>query len=124
MPIPRSVRLVLDGAGQQDSDLVARSGMERGPDKTRRIGTDLVVTVTATLFFASHAAIAEFRAWFYSRAGAAAGQAWFDWADPRTGEVRQARFVSSSMGALTPKAGAFTVATQGCALEYVERMDL
>jgi hypothetical protein len=124
MPLPTNVRLVLDGAGQQDSDLVARSDMDRGPAKTRRMSTDPVVTMTATLLFLSAAAIQGFRVWFYSAAGGNAGQAWFDWTDPRTGQIRQVRLVSSSMGALKPVAGGFVVATQPCALEYVERFDL
>lgn len=123
MPIPRNVRLVLDGAGQQDSDLVERSDMESGVAKTRRKQSDPTVTVTGTLAFLSQDALAGFRVWFYSRAGANAGQAWFDWVDPRTGLTRQARFISSSMGQIKAVATGFAVATQACALEYVERFD-
>lgn len=123
MPIPSNVRLVLDGAGQQDSDLVERSEMDGGVAKTRRKQSDPVVTVTGTLAFLSREAIAGFRAWYYSPAGANAGQAWFDWVDPRTDQTRQARFVSSSMGPIKAVATRFAIATQACALEYVERFD-
>lgn len=120
---PSYVIVKLDGFSQADSAVVERSDMEKGVAKVRRIQSDPVVTASCTLYFRSAADVERFRQWFYSRTGAAAGAAWFDWVDPRTRATRQCRMVPSSMGPLTPLRGRFARASQTAAFEYVERFE-
>lgn len=117
---PSYVVVRFAGFSQQDSNLIERSDMDKGVAKTRRVQTDPVVTVSATLYFRSAADVQRYRQWFYSAGGANAGAAWFDMTDPRTLQVRQCRLVASSNGPLTPLAKRFAKASQTVAFEYVE----
>lgn len=118
---PSYARLIIQGAGSQAAPIVARTDMERGVPRTRRIASDPLVTISASILFLSAADANAFEAWFYSPAGGAAGAAWFDWLDPRTRTTRSVRLVAGSMGPLVPLAGSFAVSQQTCALEYVLR---
>jgi hypothetical protein len=119
---PSDVRFILAGAGVAESSLVERSDQERGPAKVRRVESDPTVTVSGTLLFRSAATLNDFRKWYYSRTGGNAGAGWFDWPDPLTGAVRQARFVAASLGPITPVVGQFGVSTRAASIEYVERL--
>ena len=119
--LPSGTRLVIAGASSQAAPIVARSEMERGVPRTRRIASDPLVTMSATLMFLAAADANTFETWFYSPAGGGAGAAWFDWFDPRTRTTRSVRLVAGSMGPLVPLAGSFAVAQQTCAFEYVLR---
>lgn len=119
--IPLTAELQFSGFSLQDSSVIERSDVERGPAKTRRTASDPIVTANGTLFFRTREATATFRAWFYSAAGANAGAGWIDWMDPRTGTARKIRFVT--MGPLTPLAGRFAIAQQSVVFEYVDTIE-
>lgn len=119
--LPSYVKFQLQGAGEQPSDVIVRSGVERGIPRTRRTSSDVLMTLSVRIIFFSIADSLAFRDWYYSPAGGAAGAGWFDWVDPRTGLVRSVRFVSSSMGALLALAGSFRIAEQSCSIEYIHR---
>jgi len=118
--LPEGVCLLLAGAQQQDTSIVERSDVERGPAKTRRIASDPMVTVSGILRFKTAAAYAAYRAWFYSAYGANAGAGWWSWIDPRTATTRQVRFIPGSMGALTPLTGRYAISQQSVGFEYLE----
>lgn len=120
--LPTGTRILLNGFSQQDSVIIERTEMDRGPAKTRRTANDVIVTTSALLLFQTTAAIAEFRTWYYSAAGGGAGTSYWQWLDPRTRTVRNVRFVASSMGPLQPLAGASQVAQMTCAFEYLEAL--
>lgn len=107
------------GYGRTDSKVVERSDMERGPAKTRRTATDPMVTISGKLLFRTAEIEVAFDEWFYSADGANAGAGWFDWTDPKTGTVREARIVS--LGDLSPLATNFGYSEQPCVLEYIRR---
>lgn len=105
------------GYTRQDSPVVERSDMEKGIAKTRRTASDAIVQISVKLFFRTLAIEVAFDDWYYSPTGANAGAAWFDWTDPRTKTVRQARMVSR--GTHTPVSRDFGYSEQPCVLEYV-----
>lgn len=119
--LPSYVKFQLPGAGEQPSDIVQRSAVERGVPRTRRIASDVLMTISVRIVFFSVSEAMGFRDWYYSPTGGAAGAGWFDWVDPRTNTTRSVRFVSSSMGALLALAGSFRISEQSCAIEYVHR---
>lgn len=119
--LPSYVKFQLPGASEQPSDIVIRSSVERGIPRTRRTSSDVMMTLSVKLLFLSLAESFAFRDWYYSPTGGAAGAAWFDWVDPRTGLKRSVRFVSSSMGAVLALAGSFRVSEQSCSIEYIHR---
>ncbi len=114
---PTYARLQLPGAGEEETKIVARSEMERGVPRTRRIASDPLVTTSATILFRTKQDENDFRTWYYSRTGASAGAAWFDWTDPRTGTVRQTRIAELGQG--MPLAAFWAVSSRACKLEYV-----
>jgi hypothetical protein len=118
---PLDVGFQLAGYGRDASSVVERSDMERGPAKTRRTATDLIVTINGKLFFRSNAIQLAFDDWFYGVRGANGGAAWFNWLDPRDGTAREARIVS--LGTLSPIALDFSESEQPCVLEYVRRVE-
>lgn len=119
--LPSYVKFQLPGAAEQPADIVVRSSVERGIPRTRRIASDVMMTLSVKLIFLNLADSFAFRDWYYSPTGGAAGAGWFDWTDPRTGLVRSVRFVSASMGSLLALAGSFRISEQSCAIEYVHR---
>lgn len=116
---PSYVKLGWKDTGEQPAPVVARSEMERGIAKQRRIAADTVVTVPLTLYFDTAADAANFESWFYSAAGANAGAAWFDFTLPRTGAVVQARIVGGDLGSLVPASRNWAFSQRQLKLEYV-----
>lgn len=114
---PTYAGLAFAGASLEASPVVQRSEVERGIPRTRRVASDALVTLQATILLNKTADVLAFEEWYYSPAGANGGAAWFDWKDPRNGTVRSVRM--ASLGALQPRAGRFRLAQWPCTLEYV-----
>ena len=96
--------------------IVERSEMERGIPKQRRIASDARVEVMLTLHFDTKAEAAAFETWFYTTINA--GQAWFDWTHPRTGQVVQARIVGGELGPLKFMQQTLQASSRSIKLEY------
>lgn len=117
---PSYVDALVDGYGEGHSNIIERTEMDRGIPKQRRVQSDVLVTVSLNLLFSSNADATNFETWFYS--DAQAGAAWFDWTDPRTGAVRQARAVGGTLGPLTPGVGDFSFLTRPLQIEYLRAL--
>lgn len=109
---PSDVAVVLGSYGEDQTTAVMRSEMERGVPKQRRMASDVLVSVKATLQFKSSAHHDAFMAWFDGQIGS--GADWFSWAHPRTGATVQARIVGGQLGPLTPVHGTWRAGLQRC----------
>lgn len=116
---PTDVGIRFDDAGEEPDAIVARSKSERGLPRTRRIAKYARVEFSGTLLFLTKEIQDNFRTWYYSSTGAAAGAAWFDWKHPRTEQIIQARMVS--IGKLQALDRCFHVSQRQFVLEYMER---
>lgn len=111
---------VLIGTSESPSPVVARSEMERGVAKQRRIAADSVVTVPIEVIFFTKQQAADFETWFYDNTtGAQGGAAWFDWTDPRTLTTVQARIVGGELGPLIPVRDNYNLSRRTMTLEFV-----
>jgi hypothetical protein len=108
---------VLVGTSEDPSSVVARSEMERGIPKQRRIAADALVTVPIEVLFLTQQQAADFEDWFYDDIGG--GADFFDWRDIRTGSTVEARIVGGKLGALVPVRGAYEVSRRSMTLEFV-----
>lgn len=114
---PSYVRIGWKDSGEQASPVVARSEMERGIAKQRRIAADAVVTVPLTLYFGSAADADAFETWVYTVI--AGGAAWFDFTSLRTGGTVSARIVGGDIGQLKPSTNTWARSERSLKLEYV-----
>jgi hypothetical protein len=114
---PHHLCTILHAGGERAAPVVLRSEVERGIPRQRRAAADTLVQVSLQLGFETAQASADFDAWFYGEA--LAGAAWFDFTNPRTNAVVQARVVGGDLGGLTPLAEAYRVAERSIEIEYV-----
>lgn len=108
---------VLIGTSETASPVVIRSEMERGVAKQRRIAADAIVTIPIEVVFQSQQEAADFEEWFYD--DIAGGADFFDWTDPRTSTVVQARIVGGQLGPLIPVRERYNLSTRSMTLETV-----
>jgi hypothetical protein len=114
---PSYVKVFL-GATEQPKSVVLRTEMERGVPKQRRVASDTMVTVPVELMFDTPDDASRFETWVYSQIGG--GADWFDWPNPRTGAMVQARIVGGDLGVLKPKRGVWDgVCSRSLTLEYL-----
>lgn len=97
--------------------VVARSDMERGIPKQRRIAADVLVTVQVAVIFFSRQQAADFETWFYNDING--GVDFFEWTDPRTGLTVDARIVGGQLGELMPLRERYNLSRRSFSLEYV-----
>lgn len=117
--LPSYVKLGWRDGSERPTPVVARSEMERGVAKQRRIAADAVVTQPVTLYFLTAADSIAFEIWFYSAAGANAGAAWFDMKLPRVGVV-SVRIVGGDLGTLKPGNPYWAQSERTVQVEYVK----
>lgn len=89
---PTVARLQLSGATEQRESALVRDSVEAGPPKQRRVKSRVLVAATYNVVFQTAADYATFLTWFAT--DVKNGQDWFDFREPRTGQVVQARFVA------------------------------
>jgi hypothetical protein len=121
---PAYAKVAKDGYSEAHAPIAVRSEMDRGIPKQRKTQSDIMITIKLNLLFLNKTDAANFEDWFYSPAGAAAGAAFFDWTDPRTGVVRQARAVANALGPLGQYGGtsAFIMLTRTLDIEYLRSL--
>lgn len=121
---PTYVKVALGGYSESHAPIVSRSEMDRGVPKQRKTQSDVMVTIALNLIFLAKADVANFEDWYYASTGAAAGAAYFDWTDPRTGVVRQARAVANELGPLTQfqDTNGFVLTTRPLKIEYLRAL--
>lgn len=108
---------VLIGTSETATPVVMRSEMERGVAKQRRISADSIVSIPIEVMFFTKQEAADFETWFYDEING--GADFFDWTDPRTATVVQARIVGGALGALVPMAWNYTLSRRTMTLEVV-----
>jgi hypothetical protein len=99
--------------------VIARSEVDRGIPKQRRVQADPLITLSLTVYFDAAAEQQDFEDWFYSAEGANAGAAWFDFTHPRTGVVVQARVVGGQLGPLKHSSQTLAMSERTLQIEYV-----
>lgn len=97
--------------------VVARSEVERGIPRQRRTASDAMVQIQLMLFFDTKAEAASFETWFYT--DIVAGQAWFDFTHPRTGQALQARVVGGQLGPLQFDQRTLNASKRAITIEFV-----
>jgi hypothetical protein len=94
---PSTAKLLFDGFTEEPQPGVIRTEMEGGPPKQTAWPSRVMVQRPARALFTSKADYNAFRTWAETtihRVG------WFDWTDPNSGSVKQARIVG---GVLKPQ---------------------
>lgn len=114
--LPSYARVLLEGAGEEFDPGVVKSEMEKGLAKMRVGQSRVVVEAAATLFFRTQADTISFDDWYFNvikRIG------FFDWRDPRTGQVRAVRFKDADIGKLVPVTQGYEIARRDVTLEFL-----
>ncbi|SEL11922.1 hypothetical protein SAMN05216359_105265 [Roseateles sp. YR242] len=114
--LPSYVGVTLANTSEDFDPEVISTQMERGLDKTRLGNTRVVMKVTVGLLFKSRADTVAFDDWYFNTIGRIG---WFDWFDSRYQVTRSVRFEGGKLGALTPLAGRFEVASRTAVLEFL-----
>lgn len=99
---PTYATILQSGYVEQRESALLRTEMEDGPPKQARIKSRVMVTRTVTVQLKSRADYQAFITWYAETINE--GTDWFDWTDPVSGTVKQARFVSDVLQA-TPTGG-------------------
>lgn len=115
--LPDYVRFKMAGATRTPTAVIGRTDMERGVPRTRRINSDALQTLSATMVFYDRAELDNFENWYYSAAGGNAGAAWVTWNDLCSGETKIIRF--ASLGALTNLRGNYDLSEWQCSIEWM-----
>ena len=99
---PAYAKIELGSFGEKRDSAVLRTTMESGPPRQARINSRVMVTRSCTIWCDSKADYLAFVAWF--KTTLQEGALWFDWTDPVSGTVKQARFVGEGLEAQTVNA--------------------
>lgn len=115
--LPSYVKLGWRETSEAPAPVVVRSEMERGVPKQRRISADTMVTVPLRLYFDTKQQSVDFEEWFFGdiEGGAVA----FDWTNPRSGLVVQAKVVNGDIGQLKPGNKTWAYAYRDVKFEYL-----
>ncbi len=114
--LPSYARVLLEGAGEEFDPGVVESEMEKGLPKMRVDQSRVVVEVPATLLFRTKADTISFETWYFDtikRVG------FFDWLNPRTGQLLSVCFKGADIGKLTPLASRYGIAKRDVTLQYL-----
>lgn len=114
--LPSYVKLLRDDAREGFDPGVLVSEMEKGLGKTRITAQRVTMNVPVTLFFRTKAESLAFDLWYFEvikRAG------FFDWRDPRTGQVRSVRFKGGALGELMPLKAGYAASKRTATLEFL-----
>ena len=110
---PAYAQLLATGFAEQRESALLRTEMESGPPKQAKIKSRVMVTRPVTILLSSKADYQSFVEWFSTAIDE--GADWFDWRDPVSGAVKQARFVGGGIEA-TPS-GVFSAWTINTKIE-------
>lgn len=99
---PSYAKLLADGYAEQRDSALLRTEMEDGPPKQARIRSRVMVTRPVTILLQSKADYQSFITWF--SVDLDEGADWFDFTDPVSNTVKQARFVGEGLTAMPTSA--------------------
>lgn len=114
--LPDYVCILLEGAGEEFDPGVVVSDMEKGMPKMRIGQSRVVVDIPATLLFSSQTDTISFETWYFNvikRIG------FFDWLNPRTGQLLSVRFKGADIGKLVPVTTAYALAKRDVTLQHL-----
>ncbi|MBI3771472.1 MAG: hypothetical protein HY272_02015 [Gammaproteobacteria bacterium] len=111
---PSTGKLLFNGFAEQRQPAVVRTEMDSGPPKQTKKLSRVMITRPVTYLFAA-ADYASFLTWFETTINN--GNDWFDWTDPRTSTVKQARIVGGQLDEARPRNGKLTYWTVSFKLE-------
>lgn len=93
--LPSYVEIAFDGFTEKYASNLLRTEMEDGPPKQAKIRYRPLVTRSVNLYLSSKADYISFLSWFSSELED--GALWFDFTDPVTNTIKQARFVGGEL---------------------------
>lgn len=93
--LPSYVSIAFDGFNEKYESNLLRTEMEDGLPKQAKIKDKTLVTRSVNLYLSSKADYLSFLEWFKSTLQY--GALWFDFTDPVTETVKQARFVGGEL---------------------------
>ena len=99
---PAYAKILASGFAEQRESALLRTEMESGPPKQAKIKSRVMVTRPVSILLQSRADYLSFVDWFAEDLNE--GSDWFDFTDPVTHTVKQARFVGGGLEA-SPEAG-------------------
>lgn len=99
---PTYAKILASGFAEQRESALLRTEMESGPPKQAKIKSRVMVTRPVSILLQSRADYLSFVDWFADDLNE--GSDWFDFTDPVTHTVKQARFVGGGLEA-SPEAG-------------------
>ena len=107
---PSYAKILYDGYAEQRQSALIRTEMEDGPPKQAKIRSRVMVTRPITVLLQSKADYLSFITWFSETIHE--GADWFDFTDPVSQTVKQARLVGDGIEG-RPKSGmlAWTIST-------------
>ncbi len=97
---PTYAHIQLDNYVEQRKTALKSSEMESGPPKDVLLMSRVMVSRPVTVLFHSRADYLDFISWFQT--DIKHGVLWFDWSDPVTGTVRQAKIKGGELGDASP----------------------
>lgn len=97
--------------------VVERTQMERGIPRQRRVASDPMVQMQLQVYFDTKAEAAAFETWFYT--DLLAGQDWFTFTHPRTGQTVNARVVNGELGPLKFEQRTLEASNRSLRIEFV-----
>jgi hypothetical protein len=87
--------IVIDGFSEKHKSQLLRSDMEGGIPKQVKIHSTRMVERPVTIMLKSNTDYTNFKNWYFNDINA--GSSWFNWTDPVSGTVKQARFVAADL---------------------------
>lgn len=98
---PTYATIAADGFWQRRESAVLRTDMESGPPKQAKIKSRVMVTLDAKVYIQTLADYNSFITWFNTQINR--GADWFDWLDPVSKTIKQARIVNGQIDTEYPR---------------------
>lgn len=114
---PSYAKIVLNGYGEDFDPSIERTDMERGMPKQSIINSRVLKTLDFTVQFETAVDAQAFEDWYFNdiqRIG------FFDFRDPRTRQIRNARIKDAKIGRLTPVLGGFGFTQRTLSVEFLQ----
>ena len=87
---PSYAQILYDGFSQERESALIRTEMDSGPPRQAKIKSRVMITRNVNIYLDSKTSLTDFETWYQDTINY--GASWFDFTDPITGLVVQARF--------------------------------
>ncbi len=92
---PNYAGISIEGFSEKHKSQLLRSEMEGGIPKQVKVHSTRMVERPVVIVLKSKADYTNFKNWYFNDINA--GASWFNWNDPVSGSVKQARFVAADL---------------------------